>query len=73
MEARIGGAGASGDPDLYVRFAGAPTTNAYDCRPYTSGAIEVCALTVPPTATRFFVMVRGYTAAKYDLTVTHTP
>jgi hypothetical protein len=33
----------------------------------------VCALTVPPTATRFFVMVRGYTAAKYDLTVTHTP
>jgi serine protease len=73
MEARIGGAGASGDPDLYVRFAGQPTVSSYDCRPYTSGANEVCALTVPATATQFFVMVRGYAAGKYDLTVTHTP
>lgn len=73
MEARIGGASASGDPDLYVRFAGQPGVNAYDCRPYTSGPNEACALTVPAAATQFFVMVRGYDAGKYDLTVTHTP
>jgi hypothetical protein len=73
MEAKIGGAGASGDPDLYVRFAAPPTVGSYDCRPYTGGANEACALTVPATATKFFVMVRGYSAAKYDLTVTHTP
>ena len=73
MEAKIGGAGASGDPDLYVRFAGPPGLNAYDCRPFTSGTAESCALTVPAGATQFFVMVNGFAAAKYDLTVTHTP
>ena len=73
MEAKIGGPTASGDPDLYVRFAGSPTVTAYDCRPYTNGPNETCALTVPASATQFFVMVRGYTAGKYDLTVTHTP
>ena len=73
MEAKIGGTSASGDPDLYVRFAGPPNVNAYDCPPYTNGANETCALTVPATATLFFVMVRGYAAGKYDLTVTHTP
>lgn len=72
MEAKIGGAAATGDPDLYVRFSGAPKINAYDCRPYTGGANEVCALNVPPGATQFFVAVRGYSAATYDLTVTHT-
>jgi serine protease len=72
MEARIGGPSANGDPDLYVRFAGRPGVNAYDCRPYTSGPNETCALTVPAAATQFFVMVRGYDAGKYDLTVTHT-
>jgi hypothetical protein len=73
MEVKIGGPTASGDPDLYVKFADRPTVSAYDCRPYTSGATETCALTVPATATQFFVMVRGYEAGKYDLTVTHTP
>ncbi|HUP59718.1 MAG TPA: matrixin family metalloprotease [Thermoanaerobaculia bacterium] len=73
MEAKIGGAGATGDPDLYVRFAAPPSVNSYDCRPFTSSAVETCALTVPANATRFFVMVRGYTAGTYDLTVTHTP
>lgn len=73
MEAKIGGAAATGDPDLYVRFAGPPRVNAYDCRPYSSGANEVCALTVPAGATQFHVMVRGYSAATYDVTVTHTP
>jgi len=73
MEAKIGGPTASGDPDLYVRFAGPATVFAYDCRPYTSTATETCALNVPANRTQFFVMVRGYAAGKYDLTVTHTP
>ena len=73
IEVVMGGAGATGDPDLYVRFAGAPRDNAYDCRPYTDGPAETCALTVPAGATRAFVMVRGYATGTYDLRVTHTP
>ena len=45
----------------------------YDCRPYLSGATETCDLTVPEGATQAFVMVRGYAAGSYKLTITHTP
>jgi vibriolysin len=34
--------GGSGDADMYVRFGSAPTTAAYDCRPYASGNTEAC-------------------------------
>lgn len=63
----------SGDPDLYVRFDNEPTTANYDCRPYKSGAIEACNLTVPVGASLGFVMVRGYQAGTYQLTIEHTP
>jgi len=63
----------SGDPDLYVRFDNEPTTSKYDCRPYKTGAIESCNLTVPVGASRGFVMVRGYRAGTYLLTIEHTP
>lgn len=69
----IGGAGASGDPDLYVRFAGAPSIISYDCRPFTSGAAETCSLTVPANRSQVSVMVNGYTKGSYELKVTHTP
>lgn len=36
--------GGSGDADLYVRSGAAPTTSAYDCRPYKSGNAETCTL-----------------------------
>ncbi|WP_342378587.1 M57 family metalloprotease [Myxococcus stipitatus] len=62
----------SGDPDLYVRFGSAPTTTAYDCRPYQSGATESCNLTVPAGVTQAHVMVRGYTAGTYNLTINYT-
>ncbi len=62
----------SGDPDLYVRFGAAPSTSSYDCRPYVNGATESCDLTVPDGQTTAFVMVRGYTAATYAVTVTYT-
>ena len=72
LEVVMGGAGATGDPDLYVRFAGTPKVNAFDCRPFTDGPAETCSLTVPADATKAFVMVRGFAAGTYDLRVTHT-
>lgn len=70
LEIDMGGATASGDPDLYIRFAGAPTVSQYDCRPYTEGAVERCSVTVPSDASRVFVVVRGYALGAYDLRVT---
>ncbi|MGV3624452.1 MAG: PPC domain-containing protein, partial [Archangium sp.] len=61
----------SGDPDLYVRFAGAPTTTLYDCRPYKTGAAETCSLTVPASATAVFLGVNGYQAASYSITMNY--
>ncbi len=64
--------GGTGDADLYVRFGAAPTTTSYNCRPYRTGNNETCSLTVPAGTTRAYVMVRGYTAATYNLAVTYT-
>lgn len=63
----------TGDPDLYVRFRQRPTRGSYDCRPYLTGAAETCDLTVPVGATEAFIMVRGFTAGTYNLTIEHTP
>ena len=49
----------SGDADIYVRFGSAPTTNAYDCRPYRNGNSENCAIN-PAQAGTYHVMVRAY-------------
>lgn len=73
LDVTIGGASASGDPDLYVRFHAPASTSSYDCRPYLDGAVESCALTAPANATRAFVMVRGYAQGAYGLSVTHVP
>jgi hypothetical protein len=73
LEVVMGGAGATGDPDLYVRFGSAPRVNQFDCRPFTDGPVETCSVTVPANATQAFVMVRGFAAGTYDLRVTHTP
>jgi hypothetical protein len=73
VEVSIGGPTAAGDPDLYVRFGSAPTISNYHCRPYLDGPVENCSLTVPANASNVFVMVRGYAAGKYDLTVKHVP
>jgi len=62
----------TGDPDLYVRFGSAPTVNAFNCRPYLDGPTETCSLTVPSNQTQAFVMVRGYTAATYSLSINWT-
>ncbi len=58
----------TGDPDLYVRFAGAPSLTVFDCRPYVGGAGETCSLTVPANATQFYMGINGYAAGNYSLT-----
>ena len=57
----------TGDPDLYVRFGAAPTTTRYSCRPYLNGASETCAINVPSGQSTAYVMVRGYSAATYNV------
>jgi hypothetical protein len=59
----------SGDADLYLRFDGQPTLQAFDCRPYLEGSSESCNLDVPANASQAYIMVHGYTAASYALQV----
>ena len=53
--------GGSGDADLYVRSALAPTTTSYDCRPYKAGNDESCIFETPVPGT-YFIMLRAYSA-----------
>jgi hypothetical protein len=73
FEAQIAGVGTAGDPDIYVRFNGEPQLGIYDCRPYLYGAEEKCAVDVPDGQHLAFIMVHGYSAGNYNLTVSHTP
>ncbi len=54
--------GGTGDADLYVRFGSAPTSTAYDCRPYKSGNAESCPITTAQAGT-YYVKIYGYSAA----------
>jgi len=67
-----GTGGASGDPDLYVRYLGPPDTTRWNCRPYLSHANETCELEVPGNRSKIHVMVRGYAAGSYKLEITYT-
>jgi serine protease len=73
VEVVMHGEANPGDPDLYVRFNQDPTTAAFDCRPYLSGAEEKCSLDVPLNGEKAHLKVRGYAPGNYTLTVTHTP
>ncbi|MFP2908362.1 M4 family metallopeptidase [Pyxidicoccus sp. 3LFB2] len=62
--------GGTGDADLYVRRASAPTTTQYDCRPYRSGNNEVCTFAAPGDGV-WYVMLNGFSAySGASLTVT---
>lgn len=61
----------TGDADLYVRAGTAPTSTAYDCRPYKSGSAETCTLNLTAPST-VHVMVQGY-AASSNFTLTGRP
>ncbi|MFD1216870.1 S8 family peptidase [Microbulbifer celer] len=54
-------AGGTGDADLYVRYGAAPTTSAYDCRPYIGGNNETCDISNVQAGT-YYVMVRAYSS-----------
>jgi len=70
IEVRMTGNGASpGDADLYVDFTRKPELNRWICRPYLSHSNESCELQVPTNRSKAFVMVRGYSAANYQLSV----
>lgn len=56
---KVASSGGSGDGDLYLRFGSAPTTSAYDCRPYLSGNNETCTVASPQAGT-WHVMFRAY-------------
>lgn len=75
---QLKGSGASpGDPDLYVNFgpqAPRVTPPRAVCRPYLTGAVETCELTVPAAPNnKVKYMVHGYTAGSYDLAVSYVP
>jgi hypothetical protein len=59
----------TGDPDMFVKFGAQPTTTAYDCRPYETGAAETCNLTVPSGATSAFVAVNAYGTEQATFTI----
>lgn len=64
--------GGSGDADLYVRYATAPTLSAFDCRPYINGNNETCNMSPVQTGT-YHIMLVGYTNfAGVSLTVSYT-
>ena len=50
-----------GDADLYVKFGDVPTTEDYDCRPFTESSDETCSIG-GPTAGTWHVMVRAAVA-----------
>lgn len=59
----------TGDADLYVKTGAAPTKSVYDCRPYVGGSAEECKVTLT-AKNKIYVMVHGYSAAKFKLKVT---
>lgn len=62
----------TGDMDLYVRRNAAPTTGVSDCRSTGSTATETCRVSFTANGDAY-VLVDGYTAGSYNLTVTYTP
>jgi len=70
VEVHMSGAGSSaGDPDLYVDFSRPPELSRWICRPFLSHANEICDLQLPLNRRKVYVMVRGYTAANYQLSI----
>ncbi len=64
--------GGTGDADMYIKAGAKPTTATYDCRPYVNGNTETCSFS-NPTATDYYVMLRGYAAYTGVTLVGHYP
>ena len=54
-------AGGTGDADMYVKFASAPTTTSYDCKADASGNAGTCNIATAQAGT-YQVLIKGYTA-----------
>jgi serine protease len=55
----IATSGGSGDSDLYVRYAGIPSTSLYDCVSASGTTTDSCQVTLPLPGT-YYVMLRGF-------------
>lgn len=53
--------GGSGDADLYMRHANAPTLYTFDCRPYLVGNNETCTFPAPSSGT-WHIGVHAYSS-----------
>lgn len=62
----------TGDIDLYARRGTVPTTSSYDCKSDGSTATESCSINVSANGD-VYVLLKGYTAGNYNLTVSYKP
>ncbi|NVE00985.1 M20/M25/M40 family metallo-hydrolase [Massilia sp. BJB1822] len=62
----------TGDADLFVRKGTPPTTSTYDCKSDGGTAAESCSISVAANGD-VHVLVYGYSASSYNLTVTYKP
>ena len=62
----------TGDTDLYVRKTYVPTTSSYTCKSDGSTSTEACTVTMTANGD-VYVLLKGYTASTYNLTVTYKP
>jgi len=62
----------SGDTDLYLRKAGAASTTSYDCKSDGPTSTESCSVSYT-AAGNAYVLLNGYAASGYTLTVTYPP
>lgn len=62
----------TGDIDLYVRKTSVPTTTTYDCKSDGSTSTETCTISYTANGDGY-VLLKGYAAGNYNLTVTYRP
>jgi bacterial leucyl aminopeptidase len=62
----------TGDTDLYVRKTTVPTTSSYDCKSDGSTSTESCSINMTANGD-VYVLLNGYSASSYTLTVTYKP
>lgn len=62
----------SGDIDLYARRGATPSTSLYDCKSDGPSAAETCTLSITANGD-VYVLLKGYSAGSYQLTVTYRP
>ena len=62
----------TGDIDLYSRKTSVPTTSTYDCKSAGSSSSETCTIAMAANGDAY-VLLKGYAAGNYNLTVTYRP